>query len=263
MTPDTPLRIPLAVDSVVQAGRLLTRWRREPMVPVQSLLFPSFLLITYKLLIGKSILILTGTDSLYGLVPMCAVVGAIFGALGAGLAIPAERESGLLSRLWVLPVHRSSALAGRLLAEAARTLGAAVVITALGVALGLRFEAGWLATIPFILVPVVVVIGFSTVVIAIAVRADGRTMVTWFGSGCVVLLFFNSGVAPVAVFPSWLQPAVRLQPMSPTIQAMRAFAEGGATLWPLLQTFAWVLGLILVFGPMAVRGYRVAAESGC
>ena len=60
-----------------------------------------------------------------------------------------------------------------------------------------------------------------------------------------------------------MQPAVRLQPMSPTIQAMRAFAEGGATLWPLLQTFAWVLGLIVVFGPMAVRGYRVAAESGC
>ena len=263
MTPDTPLRIPLALDSVLQAGRLLTRWRREPMVPVQSLLFPSFLLITYKLLIGKSILNLTGTDSLYGLVPMCAVVGAIFGTLGAGLAIPAERESGLLSRLWVLPVHRSSALAGRLLAEAARTLGAAVVITALGVALGLRFEAGWLGVIPFILVPVLVVIGFSTVVTAIAVRADGRNMVTWFGSGCVVLLFFNSGVAPVAVFPSWLQPAVRLQPMSPTIQAMRAFAEGGATLWPLLQTFAWVLGLIVVFGPMAVRGYRVAAESGC
>ena len=263
MTVDTRRRSSLAVDSVLQAGRLLTRWRREPTVPVQSLLFPSFLLLTYELLLGKSVLNLTGSDSLYGLVPMCAVVGTIFGALGAGVAIPAERESGLLSRLWVLPVHRGSALTGRLIAEAARALAGAMLITALGVVLGLRFASGWSALIPFVGVPVLVVIGFSTVVMAIAVRGDGRNMVTWLGALCIVLLFFNSGIAPIEMFPSWLQPAIRLQPMSPAIEAMRAIAGGGGTLWPLLQTFAWTLGLTAVFGPMAVRGYRVAAESGC
>jgi ABC-2 type transport system permease protein len=29
-----------------------------------------------------------------------------------------------------------------------------------------------------------------------------------------------------------------------------------------LQSAAWVVGLVAVFGPIAVRGYRVAAESG-
>jgi ABC-2 type transport system permease protein len=29
-----------------------------------------------------------------------------------------------------------------------------------------------------------------------------------------------------------------------------------------LQSVAWVVGLGAVFGPIAVRGYRVAAESG-
>ena len=98
----------------MQAGRLLTGWRREPVVLVQSLIFPTFLLIVYKLVIGESILNLTGDDSLYGLVPICAVTGALFGAMGTGVAIPDERESGLLSRLWVLPVNRASALTGRL-----------------------------------------------------------------------------------------------------------------------------------------------------
>ena len=263
MTTSTEQRGSPVAESVLQAGRLLTRWTREPVVPIQALLFPAFLLITYKLLLGESIANLTGTDSLYGLVPMCAVVGAIFGSLGAGLAIPGERESGLLSRLWVLPVYRSSALAGRLLAEAVRTLVAAAIITGLGVALGLRFETGWLAAIPFVLLPVLLAAGISTVVIAIAVRVDGRNLVTWLGAGCIVLLFFNTGAAPVEIFPSWLQPAVRLQPMSPTIEAMRAFAEGTPALWPLLQSLTWIVCLIAVFGPMAVRGYRVAAESGC
>jgi len=50
--------------------------------------------------------------------------------------------------------------------------------------------------------------------------------------------------------------------MSPAIEAMRALADGGPTLWPVLQSVAWVVGLVAVFGPMAVRGYRIAAESG-
>ena len=50
--------------------------------------------------------------------------------------------------------------------------------------------------------------------------------------------------------------------MSPAIEAVRALADGGPTLWPVLQSLAWVVGLIAVFGPIAVRGYRVAAGSG-
>jgi len=250
-------------QSALEAGRLLRRWRRDPIVAVQAVLFPTFLLVIYKLLIGKAVLAVTGSDSLYGLVPMCAVVGAIFGTLGAGLALPAERESGLLTRLWVQPVHRASALTGRLLAEAARTTVSAVLLTAFGVALGLRFAHGWAAAVTFVLVPVMISIGVATVVIAIAVRADGRAMVTWLGAGCVVLLFFNTGVAPAGVFPAWLQPAVQLQPMSPTIEAMRGLAEGGPVLWPLVQAAAWAAALVAVFAPAAVRGYRAAAEAGC
>jgi len=249
--------------SALEAGRLLLRWRRDPIVAVQALLFPTLLLVIYKLLIGKAVLAVTGTDSLYGLVPMCAVVGAVFGTLGAGLALPAERESGLLTRLWTLPTHRASALTGRLLAEAVRTAGSAVVLTVFGVALGLRFAHGWSAAVPFVFVPVIISVGVATTVIAIAVRADGRAMVTWLGAGCVVLLFFNTGVAPAEVFPWWLQPAVRLQPMSPTIEAMRGIAEGAPVLWPLVQTVLWSGGLVAVFGPTAVRGYRLAAEAGC
>jgi ABC-2 type transport system permease protein len=163
----------------------------------------------------------------------------------------------------VLPVHRASALSGRLLAEAVRTAASAVVLTAFGVAMGLRFAQGWAAALAFVFVPVMISVGIATAVIAIAVRADGRAMVTWLGAGCVVLLFFNTGVAPAEVFPSWLQPAVRLQPMSPTIEAMRGLAEGGPVLWPLLQAALWACGLVAVFAPMAVRGYRAAAEAGC
>ncbi len=87
MSANAPPRSSLAAESLLFAGRLLTRWRRQPMVLIQALVFPTFLLITYKLLVGKSIIRITGTESLYGLVPMCAVAGAMFGALAAGRRI--------------------------------------------------------------------------------------------------------------------------------------------------------------------------------
>jgi ABC-2 type transport system permease protein len=262
MTANAPLRSSLAVESLLFASRLLTHWRRGPIVPIQALLFPTVLLITYKLLVGKSMMRITGTDSLYGLVPMCAVAGAMFGALAAGFTIPGERESGLLSQLWVLPVNRASALTGRLLAEAARTLVGAALITAVGVGLGLRFKGGWLAVIPFMLVPVLVVVIFSTAVTAIAVRSKSGAPLIWLGVPSITLVFSSSGVPPVEMLPSWVRPLIPLQPMSPTIESMRALAQGGPALSPLLLTFMWALGLAAVVGPLAVRGYRAAAESG-
>jgi ABC-2 type transport system permease protein len=262
MTTSAPPRSSLTAESLLFAGRLLTHWRRAPTVPMQALLYPTFFLITYKLLVGKSIVRITGTDILYSLVPMCAVAGAMVGALGAGMAIIAERESGLISQLWVLPVHRTSALIGRLLAEAARTLVGTAVITAVGVGFGLRFEGGWLAVIPFVLVPVLVVVVFSAAVIAIAVRSESGALLIWLTVPSIILVFSSSGVTPVHMLPSWIRPLIPLQPMSPTIESMRALAQGGPALWPLLLSAVWALGLGAVVVPLAVRGYRAAAESG-
>ena len=252
----------VAFESVAFAGRLLLRWRRHPIVPIQALLFPTVLLVTYYLLVGKSVVRITGTDSLDGLVPVCAVAGAMFGALGAGLTIPAERNSGLLSRFWTFPVHRASPLAGRLLAEAVRTLAGAVLITAVGVALGLRFHGSWLAVVPFLLIPVAVVVVFATLVVTVALRSDGNTLFTWLATGSIALVFCNSGIATLQAFPPWLRPFIEYQPMSPIIESMRALARGDAASAPLLAATAWLLALGALFGRGAVRGYRNAAEQG-
>jgi ABC-2 type transport system permease protein len=184
----------------------------------------------------------------------------LFGAVGTGEALPRERASGLLSRLWALPVARASALSGRLLAEAVRAFVGALAITAVGVAMGLRFQNPW-AAIGFVFVPVLMVVGFAAVVVAVGVQSNGKNIIMGLSTVCFLLLFFNSGMVPLEVFPAWLQPVVRAQPMSPAIEAMRGLADGGPILAPLLQSVMWVTALVAVFGPIAVRGYRAAAES--
>lgn len=257
-----PRRSSLATESLVFAGQLLTHWRRDPMVPIQALLFPSFLLITYYLLVGQSIMKITGTDSLYGLVPTCAIAGAFSGSLAVGLTLPLERDTGVLSQLWALPVHRASALTGRLLAEAARTLVSTALITAVGIGLGLRFQGGLLSLLLYLLVPVMVVLVFAMVVIAVAVRSKSGTVLIWVGLPAISAVFASSGSPPVEALPSWMWPLLRLQPMEPIVESMRTLAQGGMPVGPLLLGLAWTVGAAAVVGPLAVRGYRAAAESG-
>jgi ABC-2 type transport system permease protein len=262
MTTTAPLRSSLLAESWVFAAQHFTHWRRNPVVPVQSLVFPTFLLITYYLLVGKSVMHITGTDSLYGLVPTCAIAGAFSGSLAVGLTLPFERDTGMLSRMWSLPVNRASALTGRLIAEAARTVVSTALITAVGIALGLRFRGGPLELLLYLLVPVLVVIVFAMAVIAVAVRAKDGTVLIWLGLPAITAVFASSGSPPVESLPSWMWPLLRFQPMEPIVESMRTLAQGGFPLWPLLWGVLWTIGGAALVGPFAVRGYRAAAESG-
>lgn len=250
----------LPSQSLVETGRLLRRWSRQPEVITSTLVFPILLLLMYDLVLDKA-LGATGGDPIYGFVPMIAVAGAMYGAMGTGLSLFGERESGLLRRFWVLPIHRSAGLIGRLLAECGRAAAATVVVVVVGMILGLRFEQGWAGALGVLVVPVIVIAGFTPVVIMVGVSSVGDKVVQLFAIVVLVGMFFNSGFVPVQNYPGWLQPVVRAQPMSCAIEAMRNFMLGGPLVVPVLQTLAWAVGLIVVFGALAVRGYRKAAES--
>ncbi|ATL65701.1 ABC transporter permease [Nocardia terpenica] len=251
----------LVDQSLVEAGRLMRRWLREQEVLTSTLILPVLLLLMYQLVLSKVLTMSSGTEAIYGFVPMIAVTGAMYGAMGTGLSLHAEVESGLLRRFWVLPVHRGAGLIGRLVAECGRTLVATVIVVALGVALGLRFHAGWWGALGLLVVPVILIPGFATMVITVGVGKAGAKVVQLFAAVTLLGMFFNSGFVPLQNYPTWLQPIVRAQPMSCAIEAMRNFTLGGPTALPLLQTLSWSLGLALIFGTLAVRGYRKAAET--
>ena len=116
----------------VFASRLLVQWCRHPTVPLQALVFPAVLLLTYSVLVGKSMTRITGNSGLDLLIPVCALVGAMSGSAASGSMMSHDRESGLLTRLWMMPVRRGSALAGIVLAEALRTLSGTALVAAIG-----------------------------------------------------------------------------------------------------------------------------------
>ncbi|WP_280407961.1 ABC transporter permease [Nocardia brasiliensis] len=251
----------LAPQTVIQTRRLLLRWGRDPLTTVQSLVFPALLLIVLNTVLGKQISVFAGASALYGSVPMVALVGVMSGSLAGAITLGRERDQGLLARLWVLPVHRASGLASRILAEAVRILLCTTVLFAVGVMLGFRFEQGVLAGLALFGVPLLYGLGFATLVTAVATCTTKAALVEAVSLGSSLMMFFSTGFAPLSAYPRWAQPIVAHQPMTHAIDAMRGLSLGGAVRAPLLATVAWSVGAIVLFAVPAAVGYRRASRA--
>ena len=136
------------------------------------------------------------------------------------------------------------------------------VIMGTGLLLGLRFHQGIAATVAWFFVPAFFGVAFSAAVVTLALYSAKTIVVEASAIVWALLMFFSTGFVPLDQYPGWLQPAVRHQPMSYTIEAMRGLSLGGPVRTPLLAVLLWSVGIAAVCAiPMAV-GYRKASMRG-
>lgn len=250
----------LVRHTVIQTQRLLLRWARNPITLLETLLIPCLLLLMLDIVVGGQIEKFTGDNALYGSVPMVAIVGALSGAVANGVLLGRERDAGLLARFWVLPVHRASGLASRIIAEGCRILMGTITVLIVGLLLGFRFHHGVLSAVVFLFIPVLFGLAFATVVTAVAVFSAKAALVEGITIITSLMMFFSTGFVPLIAYPTWIQPVVHNQPMSTAVDTMRALSDTGPLARPLTLTLVWSLGAILLFAIPATIGYRRASR---
>ncbi len=224
---------------------------------------PVVLLVTLNIVFEDGISQVTGHSALYGSVPLIAMVGAMSGSMVGGISLMGERTDGLLSRLWVLPVHRASGLLSRLAADAVRIVVTTAVILVRRAGDGFPVPAGdswrrWRG----LFVPTVFGLAFTVIVITLALYAANTIVVEGTEVIWGMLMFFSSGFVPLDQFPHWIQPVVQHQPVSYAVEAMRGLSLGGPVLAPTVGVLLWSAGIVAACAiPMAI-GYRRASMRG-
>lgn len=243
-------------DAALCAGRSLRRLSRSPITVVQSVMFPTVLLVVLLIAFGR---VIGGTVEAYSqrLVPQLVVAGGAFGAAGTGMAVLSDRVTGMIDRFRSLPIHRPAYLLGVVGADAARACAATVVLVAVGHLPGFRFDQGALSTLGFFALAVAFSTIWAWLAVLLGLRAGSPEAVGSAMNGPVLMLFFlSTGFVPVEGFPAALQPIVRANPLSCAVNALIGLSSGGPVLIPVLQVTAWIVGLGGLFGIVAVRRYR-------
>jgi ABC-2 type transport system permease protein/oleandomycin transport system permease protein len=191
------------------------------------------------------------------LLPGIYVLTLGFGASQTGVAIADDLTTGMIDRFRALPMSRSAVLAGRTVADAVRNLFVLALVTAVGYAIGFRFHAGAGAALAAIGLALAVGVVFSwlNAWLGLVVR-DAESAGLAGLLPVIVLVFASSAFVPVATMPGWLQAFAEVNPITVTVDALRALSLGGPTatyVWPAL---AWIGALLAITMPAAVTSYR-------
>lgn len=257
---NSPLR--LIPQVWVLTTRILRRWSRDPATVVQSLVMPAGFLVALDIVLGDGIEQVTGRSGLYAQVPLVALVGGMTGAIIGAIGTQRERESGLLSRFWVVPIHRGAGLLARLAADAVRIVIITLVVMCVGMLLGFRFEQGILAAVAWVFMPALFCVALSSAVLTLALHSSSALVPQATDILIAVMMFFSIGFVPLDQYPDWLQPVVEHQPASYTIKAMQGLSIDGPIAEPVFFTALWSAGIAAVCVVPLVLGYRKASKRG-
>ena len=237
--------------------RNLLRYRRSPDLLVFATIQPVIFVLLFTFVFGGAIQ--TPTDNYIDfLLPGILVQTSLFGATNTGFGLAQDITSGLIDRYRSLPMARSAVIAGRILADTLRNMFVAMLMIGVGYALGFRFHTGIGHAVAIVATLALFSHAFSWISAFIGVSlSDAETVQVAGFVWLFPLTFMSSAFVPVATMPDWLQIVAQVNPVTVTVDALRAMSLGFGEIWGnLWQTLAWAAGIIVVFASLAITRYR-------
>jgi ABC transporter DrrB family efflux protein len=252
-------RIPLSTvrDTAAIVKRNLLGYLRVPQLLVFSTIQPVIFVIMFRYVFGGAIGGLKGMPYVDYLMPGIFVQTVVFGSIATAIGLATDMKSGLMERFHALPMARSAVLTGRTFADMSRNVFVVILMMVVGFVVGWRIHTNVLGLIAGGLL--VVLFGFAlSWIFATVGLALGDPEAAQAAAFPVIapLVFASSAFVPVDSMPSWLQGWATHQPVSVTVDAVRALTIGGPTTTVVLQALAWIVGIFLVFSTISVRLYR-------
>ena len=254
-------------DIALVARRNLKKVQRSPGLIIFSTIQPLMQLVLFVFVFGSIANIGPGESYRDFVVPAVLVQAIAFAAMGSGVGIAYDLQSGMIDRFRSLPIARSAFLVGRTLSDSFRLGLQSLLLVAASLVIGFRFHNGLLAAVGMVIV--IIMFGMALTAfsawVGLAVK-DPETVQPAVFIPVLPLVFTSSAFAPVSRLPGWMQAVAKVNPVTAAIDTARGLALGDATLYKVsgihLSTAAlhfaisWVL-IVGVFTALAVRRYRL------
>jgi ABC transporter DrrB family efflux protein len=252
-------RIPLSLvrDTSAIVKRNLLGYLRVPQLLVFSTIQPVIFVIMFRYVFGGAIGNVQGVPYVDYLMPGIFVQTVVFGSIATSIGLASDMKSGLMERFHALPMARSAVLTGRTLADLLRNVFVVILMMIVGFLVGWRIHTNVLGLIAGGLV--VLMFGFAMswifATVGLALGDPESAQAAAFPV-LAPLVFASSAFVPVDKMPGWLQVFANHQPVSITVNAVRALTIGGPTGTYVWQALAWIVGILVVFATISVRLYR-------
>ena len=248
-------------DSLQITRRNLLVWFRVPAFLVFTVVQPVLFVLMFRYVFGGAIKV-NNVPGGYVSFLLPGIIGqtAAFACFATAIALAQELTKGVIDRLRSMPMARSAVLGGRLVADTGRMFITICIVIGVGYAVGFRFQNGVVPAILMIILATVFGLSFCLIAAWTGLVIGDEESVQAFGLIWLFpLTFLSSAFVQIQSMPGWLQAFANNQPVTYVINTMRAMALGGPIEANLLKSVAWLIGIFVVFGPLAVRAYKRAS----
>jgi ABC-2 type transport system permease protein/oleandomycin transport system permease protein len=155
---------------------------------------------------------------------------------------------------------RSAVLAGRAIADTVRNLFVIGLMVVMGFIVGFHLHTNAVELLGAVVVLLLFGLAMSWVMALVGLTTRNAEAAQAAAFPLMALLVFASNAfVSTRSMPEVLRVYANHQPVSATVDAVRALVLGGPTLSKVAVAVAWAVGIVAVFAPIAVRRYRQAA----
>ena len=156
------------------------------------------------------------------------IQGALFATVNAGVDLARDIQTGFLNRLALTPMQGAALLVGHLGGVIVMGVVQAIWYLTVGLAIGVRIEAGVLGTAVLFLLAVLIVVAFGSFGALAALRTGSTEAVHSLFPVFFVFLFISSMNLPRNLIETdWFRIAASANPVSYLIEAIRSLVITG------------------------------------
>ena len=254
-------------DIWVIARRGLVHMRRQPEALSDATIQPVMFVLLFAYVFGGAIEVPGGGSYREFLMGGIFAQTIVFSAFGVAIGIANDRKNGAIDRFRSLPIWRGAVLGGHALANLFKAMLPIVLMSLCGLLVGWRIRSGLIDAVSgYVLM---IAFSFAMVWVGVLLGSIVKTPEGVTGIAFVALFpitFVASTFVPVSSMPEPLRTVAQWNPTTTLADALReAFGNPNTPVqpgdpWsianPVLYTWIWVFGIVLVCAPLAIRAYN-------
>ncbi len=253
-------------DTLVITRRGLTHLKRQPEQLSDATIQPVMFVLLFAYVFGGAIDVPGGGSYREFLMGGIFAQTIVFTAFGVAMSIANDRKNQAVDRFRSLPIAKGAVLSGHAVANLLKTLLPITIMSISGLIIGWRINGGILDAVA----GYGLMIGFAFAMIWVGVLL-GSLVATPEGVSGVAFValfpitFMASTFVPTSTMPRGLQTIAEWNPVTTLADAVRLQFDNpntpatGADPWsiqhPVAYTVLWIIGIVAVCAPLAVRAY--------
>ena len=209
-------------DIRVMARRDILKYLRLPQLFIFNALFNVILLVLFNYVFGGAIQT-GGANYIQFFLPGFIAQTVVFGSTQTSVAVAEDLSKGLIDRFRSLPMARSAFLTGRVVSDTARYFILILLMVAIGVVIGFRFQTGAGPAIAGL--ALIIFFGIALTWVAVFIGISVKDVETAQIAGFIwvfPLVFASSTYVPVQTMPGWLQVFAKINPVTPMVDTVRS-----------------------------------------